>query len=173
MKKSASINSPFKRCPPGTFYAYLNYDTSPSPSLSNCWSKQQWQDHILDGAYRSTERAQSQRRHHQALPSQTRCSIPKRWAQTGHPRPKPNRWTGPNVLDEPVQTPPNLFELVDRFYAGMDVVLVESWCHSVDPNVVIANPPPNWVAPEGVIARTTEVVSEVFETILFGESTMW
>ena len=40
----------------------------------------------------------------------------------------PNLTVGRNrmILDEPLQTHPNLFELVDRLYADMDVVLVES-----------------------------------------------
>ena len=69
------------------------------------------------------------------------------------------------ILDEPVQTPPNLFELVDRFYSEMDVVLVESWREASIPTLLIANPPPNWVVPEGVIARTTDVVSELLDTL--------
>ena len=64
------------------------------------------------------------------------------------------------ILDEPVQTPPNLFELVDRFYADIDVVLVESWRDESIPTLLIANPPTNWVVPDGVVARTMEVVSE-------------
>ena len=69
------------------------------------------------------------------------------------------------ILDEPVQTPPNLFELVDRFYSEMDVVLVESWRDESIPTLLIANPPTDWVVPEGVIARTTGVVSEAFEVL--------
>ena len=69
------------------------------------------------------------------------------------------------ILDEPVQTPPNLFELVDRFYADMDVVLVESWRDESIPTLLIANPPTNWVVPEGVLARTTDVASETFEAM--------
>lgn len=69
------------------------------------------------------------------------------------------------ILDEPIQIPPNLFELVDRFYTDMDVVLVESWRDESIPTLLIANPPPNWVVPEGVIAGTTDVVSEVFESL--------
>ena len=69
------------------------------------------------------------------------------------------------ILDEPVQTPPNLFELVDRFYADMDVVLVESWREESIPTLLIANPPTNWVVPEGVLARTTDVASETFEAM--------
>ena len=69
------------------------------------------------------------------------------------------------ILDEPVQTPPNLFELVDRFYSEMDVVLVESWREESIPTLLIANPPPNWIVPEGVVARTMDVVSETFEAM--------
>ena len=69
------------------------------------------------------------------------------------------------LLDEPVQISPNLFELIDRFYADMDVVLVESWREESIPTLLIANPSPNWVAPEGVIARTMDVVSETFESL--------
>ena len=69
------------------------------------------------------------------------------------------------ILDEPVQTPPNLFELVDRFYSEMDVVLVESWRDESIPTLLIATPPSNWVVPEGVLARTTDVVSETFESL--------
>ena len=68
-------------------------------------------------------------------------------------------------LDEPVQTPPNLFELVDRFYSDMGVVLVESWREESIPTLLIANPPTKWVVPEGVLARTTEVASETFESL--------
>ena len=64
------------------------------------------------------------------------------------------------ILDEPLQTPPNLFELIDRFYADMDVVLVESWRNESIPTLLIATPPPNWVVPEGMMARTTDVASE-------------
>ena len=69
------------------------------------------------------------------------------------------------ILDEPVQTPPSLFELVDRFYSEMDVVLVESWRDESIPTLLIANPPTSWIVPEGVLARTTEVVSEAFESL--------
>jgi molybdopterin-guanine dinucleotide biosynthesis protein MobB len=69
------------------------------------------------------------------------------------------------ILDEPLQTPPNLFELIDRFYSKMDVVLVESWRDESIPTLLIANPPTNWVVPEGVLARTTNVVSETFESL--------
>lgn len=69
------------------------------------------------------------------------------------------------ILDEPVQTPPSLFELIDRFYSEMDVVLVESWREESIPTLLIANPPTNWVVPEGVLARTTDVVSEAFEVM--------
>ncbi len=69
------------------------------------------------------------------------------------------------ILDEPVQTPPNLFELVDRFYSDMGVVLVESWREESIPTLLIANPPTKWVVPEGVLARTTEVASETFESL--------
>ena len=62
------------------------------------------------------------------------------------------------ILDEPVQTPPNLFELVDRFYADVDVVLVESWRDASIPTLLMATPPPNWVVPKGVMARTMDVV---------------
>ncbi|MAA79332.1 MAG: hypothetical protein CL916_08730, partial [Deltaproteobacteria bacterium] len=61
--------------------------------------------------------------------------------------------------------PPNLFELVDRFYSEMDVVLVESWREESIPTLLIANPPPNWIVPEGVVARTMDVVSETFEAM--------
>ena len=47
------------------------------------------------------------------------------------------------ILDEPIQIPPNLFELVDRFYADMDVVLVESWRDESIPTLLIATPPPH------------------------------
>ena len=69
------------------------------------------------------------------------------------------------ILDEPVQAPLNLFELVDRFYLDMDVVLVESWREESIPTLLIANPPTNWVVPEGVVARTTDVVSDAFESL--------
>ena len=69
------------------------------------------------------------------------------------------------ILDEPVQTPPNLFELVDRFYSEMDVVLVESWREESIPTLLIATPPPNWVVPEGIVARTMDVVSESLDTL--------
>ena len=69
------------------------------------------------------------------------------------------------ILDEPVQAPPNLFELVERFYSEMDVVLVESWREDAIPTLLIANPPTNWVVPEGVLARTMDVVSETFEAM--------
>lgn len=69
------------------------------------------------------------------------------------------------ILDEPVQNSPNLFELVERFYSEMDVVLVESWREESIPTLLIANPPPTWVVPEGVVARTTEVVSESLDTL--------
>ena len=69
------------------------------------------------------------------------------------------------ILDEPVQTPPNLFELVDRFYADVDVVLVESWRDTSIPTLLMATPPPNWVVPEGVMARTMDVVSTDFAAL--------
>ena len=69
------------------------------------------------------------------------------------------------ILDEPIQTPPNLFELIERFYSEMDVVLVESWREESIPTLLIANPPTNWVVPEGVMARTTDVVSNTFEAM--------
>jgi len=69
------------------------------------------------------------------------------------------------ILDEPVQTPPNLFELVDRFYADMDVVLVESWRDESIPTLLIADPPDDWTIPEGIIARTVEVGSEWFADV--------
>ena len=80
MKKNASINNSFKRCPPGTARCVFEPCTRTVPSLSNCRSKQQWQNHIFDGTHKTFERAQSQRRHHQTLPSQTGCDLPKRWA---------------------------------------------------------------------------------------------
>lgn len=69
------------------------------------------------------------------------------------------------ILDEPVQTPPNLFELVERFYSEMDVVLVESWRDESIPTLLIANPPTNWIVPEGVLARTTDVASDTLKVL--------
>ena len=75
------------------------------------------------------------------------------------------------ILDEPLQTHPNLFELVDRFYAEMDVVLVESWREESIPTLLIANPPPNWAVPEGVVGRR-RLYQRSLSHCPFGESTM-
>ena len=67
------------------------------------------------------------------------------------------------ILDEPIQSPPCLFQLIERFYSGMDVILVESWRDECIPTILIAEPPPSWVEPNGLVARTTNVVTTRLE----------
>ena len=99
-----------------------------APYSFRCWSKQQWQDHILDGIDTAFERTQPYRRHHQTLSPPTGCA-----RKDGHKLGTlaPNLTVGRNrmILDEP-PNPSKPVELVDRFYAEMDVVLVESWRES-------------------------------------------
>jgi molybdopterin-guanine dinucleotide biosynthesis protein MobB len=66
------------------------------------------------------------------------------------------------LLDQPIDSPPNLFNLVKQFYSDMDVVLVEGWRSEDIPTLLIADPPTDWRVPKGIVARTKEVRSEVF-----------
>ena len=54
-------------------------------------------------------------------------------------------------------------ELIERFYGDMNVVLIEGWRRENVPTLLIANPPTDWFVPEGIAARTAEVVSETVE----------
>ena len=69
------------------------------------------------------------------------------------------------LLDQPIDSPPNLFDLVKQFYSDMDVVLVEGWRGEDIPTLLIAAPPKDWRVPKGIVARTKEVRSEVFLSI--------
>lgn len=69
------------------------------------------------------------------------------------------------ILDQPIDRPPNLFDLVKQFYSNMDLVLVEGWRGEDIPTLLIADPPTDWRVPKGIVARTKEVRSEVFLTV--------
>ena len=69
------------------------------------------------------------------------------------------------IIEQPLTEPPNLCELIEQFYGNMDVVLVEGWRHETVPTLLIAEPPTDWFVPEGIVARTVDVVSETFEAM--------
>lgn len=67
------------------------------------------------------------------------------------------------LFDQPLEDSPNMFELIERFYSDMDVVLVEGWRQENVPTLLIADPPTDWFVPDDIVARTMNVVSETFE----------
>lgn len=67
------------------------------------------------------------------------------------------------LFDQPIGESPDIFELTERFYGDMDVVLVEGWRRENLPTLLIADPPTDWFVPEGIVARTVDVVSKTFE----------
>ncbi len=67
------------------------------------------------------------------------------------------------LFDQPLAEPPNIFELIERFYGDMDVVLIEGWRRENFPTLLIADPPADWFVPNGIVARTVAVVSEIVE----------
>ena len=69
------------------------------------------------------------------------------------------------ILDQPIDRPPNLFDLVKQFYSNMDLVLVEGWRGEDIPTLLIAEPPTDWLVPKGIVARTKEVRSEAFLSV--------
>ena len=66
------------------------------------------------------------------------------------------------LLDQPLIEPPNIFELIERFYGDMDVVLIEGWRRENLPTLLIADPPADWFVPNGIVARTLNVQNQVF-----------
>ena len=69
------------------------------------------------------------------------------------------------ILDQPIDCPPNLFDLVKQFYPDMDVVLVEGWRGEDIPTLLIAAPPKDWRVPKGIVACTKDVRSEAFLSV--------
>lgn len=79
----------------------------------------------------------------------------------------PNLTVGQDRLlfDQPIDTPPNLFDLVNRFYIDFDLVLVEGWRGEDIPTLLIADPPDDWTVPQGIIARSSVVQSSDYEDL--------
>ena len=67
------------------------------------------------------------------------------------------------LFDQPLKESPKIFELIERFYGDMDVVLIEGWRRENVPTLLIADPPTDWFVPNGIVARTVEVVSKTVE----------
>lgn len=76
----------------------------------------------------------------------------------------PNLTVGQDRLlfDQPIESPPTLFDLVNQFYADFDLILVEGWRSENIPTLLIADPSDDWTVPEGIVARSTAVQSSAY-----------
>lgn len=88
--------------------------------------------------------------------------------QLGHLAPNLTVGQDRLLFDQPIDAPPNLFDLVNLFYTDFDLVLVEGWRSENIPTLLIVDPPDDWTVPQGIIAR-----SSVVQSPAYGDLPVW